>query len=99
MISVLFACIALEWGLLAAYFAYRFATRRKPQSVIIALACLGWPVAVARELGWLRRLYTTPLIAFAFVAGLVGVLIVWHWESQHDLGRRVRRFFRRTSLR
>jgi presenilin-like A22 family membrane protease len=82
MISLIFAVVAVCWGALSAYFVWRFVLRRKPQSAVIALACLGWPVMVARELRWYPRALTTPLLGLAVIGGLVGVAIVWQWESQ-----------------
>jgi hypothetical protein len=82
MISIIFAVVALTWGLLAAFFVWRYMLRRRPQSIVVALACLGWPVMVARELRWYPRALTTPLLALAVAGGILGVLIIAKWESQ-----------------
>lgn len=84
MISLTFAIVATSWGALSLYFVWRYLLRQKPQSAVIALACLGWPVMVARELRWYPRALTTPLIALAVAGGILGVVIVWHWESQRE---------------
>jgi hypothetical protein len=84
VIPLLFGVVAFCWMGLCAYFVWRYVLRRKPQSLVIALACCGWPVMVARELRWYPRALTVPFIALAVVGGLVGVLIVWHWETQRE---------------
>ena len=84
MITIIFAIVAICWCGLAQYFVWRFLLRKKPQSLVIALACCGWPIMVARELRWYPRFLTTPFIALALVGGILGVLIVWHWEMQQQ---------------
>lgn len=82
MIAFVFSLIALSWGALAFYFAWRWFLRRRPVSVVIAAACLSPVVHVARELKWLPRLPTSLFLATALSIGLLGVLVVWHHESQ-----------------
>lgn len=87
MTHLIFFATLFFWLGLAAYFAWRFWLRRKPQSAVIASACTGWPVALARELYGLPRWATTPLICAAFVLGLLGFIIVFHYET-HRWGPR-----------
>ena len=82
MIALVFGLIALCWGAMCLYFLWRLWLRRKPQSLVIALACLSPVVHVARELEWLPRAPTTFFLATSLAIGLLGVVIVLHYESQ-----------------
>lgn len=80
MIALTFAFIALLWGSLSLYFAWRWFLRRRPQSIVIALAMLSPVVHVARELHWLPRLPTSIFLASAVSIGVLGVVVVLHHE-------------------
>lgn len=82
MTQGIFIITALCWGYLAAFFAMRFARRRRAESLVIAAACLGWPLLMARELHYLARFPTTVFISAGLVFGLLGVLVVFHFGSQ-----------------
>lgn len=82
MTTVVFAILAASWGLLSFYFCWRFILKQKPQSIVIALACLSPVVHVARELHLLSRMPTTFFLAAGCSIGVLGVLIVAHYESQ-----------------
>lgn len=81
MITLTFGFIALAWGLLSAYYAWRFVLRRKPQSIHIALSMLAWPWLVGRELNWIPRAPTTVFLAAAVSVGVLGLVVVYRYES------------------
>lgn len=89
MITLTFAIICLCWGSVSLYFLWRFVQARiGPQrhwnlpSLVCAVAPIGWVVAPARELHWLPRAETTPLLALSFSIGFLAVLIILNFEAQ-----------------
>lgn len=89
MITATFTTICLCWGSVSIYFVWRFIQYRVgPQqrwnwpSLVCAVAPVGWVVAPARELHWLPRESTTPLLALSFAIGILAVLIILNFERQ-----------------
>ncbi len=82
MIAFTFTLIALLFGAVSLYHLWRFVLRGFAPSVVSAFMPVGWVLVVARELKWMPRDFTTPLLALAFVVGLVAVLIILNHEAQ-----------------
>lgn len=82
MNHLLFGFIAVCWAWLSIHSAMRFVRRRRPESLVIAVGFIGWPVLAMRELHRLDRLPTTALLAAAAACGLLGVLITYHYGGQ-----------------
>ena len=83
MTTFTFAAIVLCYGLAAAYFLWRFNLKRRLTSLALALVCLGWPVAAARELKLLPRDFgATPLYGIAFLVGVLLVVAILRNEAQ-----------------
>ncbi|MET0403050.1 MAG: hypothetical protein ABW123_11635 [Cystobacter sp.] len=55
---------------------------RHPASLVCAGQAVGWCVALAREMYWLPRSVTTPLISLGIPLGLLGALIVLNSRRQ-----------------
>lgn len=82
MIYALFTFIAACHLFISIYFVDRFLFRRQHTSLICALHPLGWVLVIARELRWLPRPFTTPLIAASLTMGIFAVCVILYNEAQ-----------------
>ena len=82
MTRLLFALICSNFCAAALYFVWRFLLKRNVTSIAIAFLCLGWVVAVARELLLLPRDITNVLLAAALCVSLFLLLAIYLVESQ-----------------
>lgn len=84
MTSLILLAIAVLFGSMSLYFAWRFilSDGKRLPSLVCALLPIGWVLVAARELKLFPRWSTTPLLALALCVGIVGVLIIVNFESQ-----------------
>ena len=82
MLHAFFWIIVSLWTFQCLYFLRRYVMHRRLPSLVIAIACTGFPVALARELRILPRDITTLLISCGFTAGLFVAVAVLAYEMQ-----------------
>jgi hypothetical protein len=90
-----YASIVSAWFGLSLFYGYRYVRplpweRRRPQTLILAAACLGWVAFLLANRGYITDWGRVVFEAVAYVGAVLAVIALYLYESQQKRNRRTR---------